>query len=97
MTPGFGFEMSFNIMLEKATIVYDCSRENAFKVCPADGDAFTPEIASGDGYSNEIAHFVKAVQGETVPQIITPAQSVDSLKLVLAEKESAATGKAVSL
>ena len=97
MTPGFGFEMSFNIMLEKATISYDCTRQPAFKVAPAAGEAFTPEIASGDGYSNEIAHFVKAVRGEKVPEIITPAQSVDSLKLVLAEKQSAASGQLVRL
>ncbi len=97
MTPGFGFEMSFNIILEKATIVYDCTRDPAFKVCPAEGDVFTPDIASGDGYSNEIEHFVKAVRGESVPEIITPAQSVDSLKLVLAEKRSAKLGKEISL
>ena len=97
MTSGFGFEMSFNVVLEKATISYDCSRDPAFKVAPADGEAFTPEIASGDGYSNEIAHFVKAVSGESVPEVITPAQSVDSLRLVLAEKQSATSGQAVQL
>jgi predicted dehydrogenase len=97
MTPGFGFEMSFNIVLEEATIAYDCTRDPAFRVAPAQGEAFTPEIVPGDGYSNEIAHFVKAVQGQSVPEIITPAQSVESLRLVLAEKESAASGQAVQL
>lgn len=97
MSNSFGFEMSFNIVLEKATITYDCTREPAFKVCPAEGDAFTPEIASGDGYSNEIAHFVKAVRGESVPEIITPEQSVKSVQLVLAEKQSATSGEKVAL
>ena len=68
MAPTFGFEMSFNVVLEKATIVYDCTRDPAFKVCPAEGDVFTPEVAAGDGYSNEIEHFVKAVRGESVPR-----------------------------
>lgn len=97
MTPGFGFEMSFNVVLEKATVSYDCTRAPAFKVAPAGGEAFTPEIAPGDGYSNEIEHFIKAVRGEHVPDIITPAQSVDSLRLVLAEKESVASGQSVRL
>lgn len=97
MSNSFGFEMSFNIVLEKATITYDCTRDPAFKVCPAEGDAFTPEIASGDGYSNEIAHFVQAVRGEGVPEIITPEQSVDSVRLVLAEKQSATSGEKVAL
>ncbi len=97
MAASFGFEMSFNIVLEKATIVFDCTRDPAFKVCPAEGDVDYPEIASGDGYSNEIEHFVKAVRGESVPDIISPAQSVDSLRLVLAEKQSAASGEKVAL
>lgn len=97
MTPGFGFEMSFNVMLEKATIVYDCTRNPAFRVCPLGGEAFTPEIASGDGYSNEIEHFIRVVRGQAIPEIITPAQSIDSLKLILAEKESAKSGQVVPL
>ena len=91
MTPTFGFEMSFNVVLEKAILVYDCTCVPAFKVCPEEGDVLFPEVASGDGYSNEIAHFVKAVGGADVPEIITPRQSVDSLRLVLAEKQSATT------
>ena len=96
MAPTFGFEMSFNIVLDKAVIVYDCTRQPAFKICPAEGQAYTPEIASGDGYSNEIAHFVQAVRGAAVPEVITPQQSIDSLRLVLAEQRSAATRQIVT-
>ncbi len=97
MTPGFGFEMSFNIMLEKATITYDCTRDPAFKVCPDDADAFTPEVATGDGYSIELAHFAKAVAGEKVPPVTTPQQSKNSVRIILAEKESMDSGKKVSI
>lgn len=97
MTPSFGFEMSFNIILEKGTIVFDCTRKPAFKVCPPQGDAFTPEVEQGDGYSLEIAHFVKAVSGQKVPEIITPVQSLDSVKLTSAEKQSAQSGKEVEI
>lgn len=97
MTPSFGFEMSFNIILEKATITFDCTREPAFKVCPIDADAFTPEVEAGDGYSIEIDHFAKAVSGQKVPEIITPAQSLDAIKIILAERQSAQTGKVVEI
>ena len=97
MSPSFGFEMSFNVLLERATVVYDCTRDPALRVCPDDAEAYTPEIASGDGYSNEIEHFVKAVGGQSVPQITTPAQSVDSLRLVLAEIQSAESSEKVPL
>ena len=97
MTPSFGFEMSFNIILEKATIVFDCTREPAFRLCPVEGDAFTPDVEKGDGWSQEIAHFVKAVSGQKVPEIITPVQSLDSVKLTSAEKQSAQSGKEVAI
>ena len=97
MAPGFGFEMSFNIVLEKATIVYDCTRQPSFKLYPAEGEAFGPEVEDGDGYSHEIAHFVKTLNGLDVPEIITPAQSLDSIKLVLAEKRSAENGREVKI
>lgn len=97
MSPSFGFEMSFNIILDKAVIIYDCTRESAFKVCPVDADAFTPQVQAGDGYSREIAHFAKAVAGEAVPEITTPKQSENSVKIILAEKQSADSGEKVTV
>jgi len=97
MMPGFGFEMSFNIIMEKATIVFDCTRDPAFKLCPAQGDPFTPEVAAGDGYSLEIEHFLKTITGQDVLQITTPAESLDSVRIILAERTSATTGKEVNL
>jgi len=95
--PSFGFEMSFIIKLEKATIVYDCTRQPAFRVCPAEGEVFTPKVKKGDGYSLEIAHFADLVRGKKVAQVITPQQSCNSIKLIAAEKESAAKGEKIFL
>ena len=97
MTPGFGFEMSFNIVLEKATIVYDLTREPMFKVCPAEGEPFTPQVAGGDGYTLETEHFAKAISGEKVDAVTTLEQSRDSVRIVAAEKESAGRGEKVSI
>ena len=97
MTPGFGFQMSFHIVLERATIVFDGTRSPSFKVCPKEGAAFTPAVIAGDGYSVEIRHYADLLLGKPVPTILTPRQSADSLRLILAEKESATTGNFVSL
>ena len=97
MMPAFGFEMSFNIVLEKATLVYDLTREPAFKVCPAKGEAFTPEVEEGDGWFLQIAHFAKAISGEKVQPITTLEQSMNSVKIIEAEKESASKGQKVSI
>ena len=83
--------------MEKATIVFDCTRDPAFKLCPAKGDTFTPQVVAGDGYSIEIEHFLKTIDGQSVPQITTPAESLDSVRIILAEKKSALTGKEINL
>ena len=86
--PSFGFEMSFTIVMEKATIVFDCSRDPSFKVCPVEGEAFTPNIAKGDGYSLEIEHFAGLISGRKLSEITTLEQSLNSVRLVKAEIES---------
>ena len=97
MTPTFGFEMSFNIVLEKATIVFDCTRTPSFKVCPYKGAVLTPKVLAGDGYVREIDHFIDAVSGKAVAKITTPQQSKTSVVIVNAEAKSAKTGKKVNL
>jgi predicted dehydrogenase len=97
MAPSFGFEMSFVIILEQASILLDSTKSPSFRVCPAEGAPFTPEVPPGDGYSREIEHFARAVRGESVEPIVTAEQSRDTIRLVLAEKQSAREGRRVAL
>ncbi|MHC4355801.1 MAG: Gfo/Idh/MocA family protein, partial [Planctomycetota bacterium] len=97
MMPAFGFEMSFNIVLEKATLVYDLTRDPAFRLCPAEGEATTPEVAEGDGWFLQIEHFAKAASGKKVEAITTLKESMNSVKIVDAEKQSVSTGEKVSI
>ena len=97
MTNSFGFQMSFEIVLEKAVICYDCTRTPTFRVCPDSGDAFNPELQHGDGHLLELEHFVKSISGQSVPEVITPRQSLNSVKLIEAEKKSADFFKEVQL
>ena len=75
MAPAFGFEMSFVVVLERATILFNSSSSPSFRVLPAEGPPPTLDIPPGDGYSREIEHFARAVAGETVEPIITPEQA----------------------
>ena len=97
MMPSFGFEMSFNIMLEKASLAYDCTREPALRVCPKEGEVFASEVAEGDGYLLEIAHFAGKIRGEKAEDVITLEQSRNSVKIVAAEQESVDARKLVLL
>ncbi len=97
LMPAFGFEMSFNIVLEKATIIYALTRDPVFRLCPAEGDAIIPAIAEGDGWFLQINHFAKAACGEKVEEITTLEESMNSVRIVEAEKESVKTGQKVSI
>ncbi len=97
MTPSFGFEMSFNLVLETATIIYDLTRKPMFKVCPAEGDAFTPDVAEGDGWFLQIEHFAKLLAGEKLEPVTTLEESRDSVKIVAAEKQSIEEMKKVEI
>jgi len=97
MSPDFKFEMSFVISLEKATIVYDCRQAPTLQMRLASGGSITPKIQSGDGYSREIAHFVKKVKGTKMPDIINSHDSLNALKIILTEKQSAESKKEVAI
>ena len=97
LPPSFGFEMTFHIILERAAIVLSPAAESAFRVCTVDGDAYTPDVPEGDGYTHEISLFARVLQGQEAPTIAPPQQSRDTMRLVLAEKESADSGQPVTL
>jgi len=88
MMPSFGFQMSFNIAMEKATLVYDLTRKPTFRLCPSGEEALAPDVQEGDGWLLEVEHFAKAIRGEKVKPIISLAQSMNSVRIVQAEKES---------
>lgn len=97
MAPKFGFQMSFQMILEKATLVFDCTRNPDFRLCTGKGEQKIPAVVSGDGYSREIAHFAAVVSGKKRPVITTPEQSRDSVRLIEAEKQSARIGRIVKI
>ena len=84
-----GFKMAFSITLEKATLTYDSTLTPTLRVYPSEGEPFTPEIPSGDGYSREIEHFAAKIRGESVETILTLQESRDTVRIVLAEIQSA--------
>jgi len=97
MRPSFGFEMSFNILLEHATIVYDCTRPVPFKLCLDKGEAIIPKVDKRSGHMLELIHFIKQLKGETVPKVLTPEDSLNSIKIILAEEQSALKGREIRI
>ncbi|MBN1435905.1 MAG: Gfo/Idh/MocA family oxidoreductase [Sedimentisphaerales bacterium] len=93
----FGFKMAYNAVLEKATISFDSTQSPTIKVHPAAGQTFTPEMPQKDGYALEIHHFIQSITGQKVPDILTPQQSLQSVKLIEAEIKSAQNATPVKL
>lgn len=91
--PGaFPFRMTFRVVLEKATIEWDYAR-GAMMVYPAEGEPFTPELLTGDGYHREIAYFLDCIENGSKPTIITPFETRESIRLVCLEIAALQSGE----
>ncbi len=83
MSASYGFSMGFRIALEKATLVFASRHDPALRVYPDEGESYSPDdLATGDGYSEEVAHFTALLSG-TVKSKITPAQARESVRMAL--------------
>ncbi|MBN1256452.1 MAG: Gfo/Idh/MocA family oxidoreductase, partial [Planctomycetes bacterium] len=93
--PGFGFEMSFNVAMEKATMVGapDCS----LTIHPLKGMSKKLKLSQADGYELELKHFIDCIAKKKTSKIISPKAAMDSVKLLEAEVKSAQTGRPVKV
>ncbi len=97
MMPPFGFQMRFHIVMEKATLDFDYQRDPKLRLSTAAGEMIVPPCEAGDGYSRQIAHFAKRIRGEPAPDIVTPEDAWNSLRMVAAECASARQRRPVRL
>jgi predicted dehydrogenase len=95
---GVPFEMSFQIICEKATILFNAA---GFKIYHADGRIETPKPANPDlptGWHEELNYFLSCVQSNKRPdKFITLDEMLDSIKIITAEQLSADKHKTVKI
>lgn len=103
----YPFSMSFSAVFERGGV----AMQPEFVVYEAGKDPVSPELPKPDigtvegvgnisdlgGYFNEIRYFVDCLLKGEKPRIVTPRDAKDSVETLLAEMESAKTGKAVAL
>ena len=97
MAPAFGFEMSFVVVLERATILFDSTQYPGVPRLPGRRPAVHARGPPGDGYSREVEHFARAVAGEKVEPIITPSMPARPSGWSLPRSKSAREGRSISL
>ncbi len=93
--PGFPFEMSFTIAMERATLA--CTPDLVLKLHLAKGGSRTIKVPKGDGWTRELKHFVDCIARNEESDVLTPESAVESVRLVEAEIRSARTRKTVRI
>ncbi len=97
MPGGFPFQMAFQVLGEKGVLDFSTQQDPALVFYPFDGDKYAPEVEPGVGYAREMEYFFSCIASNQSPTRVTPEDALRSVRLCLAERESAAIGLAVDL
>ena len=91
----WGFQMRFSAVFDRAVLDYDS--RSGITLAAGDGEPTALPMPPHDGYHHELAYFVGCLERGEPVAISTGEQASTSLDLVLAEIESAGSGKRISL
>lgn len=97
MAKPFPFTMQYAVNFERATAVFDLSKESPLILYLADGGAEAVSLETGLGYEHEIAYFASCIRSGNKPEMVTVQSAATSLAIVEAEVESADSGRTVDL
>ncbi|MEI9866254.1 MAG: Gfo/Idh/MocA family oxidoreductase [Limisphaerales bacterium] len=93
-----GFQMSFTVICERATLDFDLARgAAALRVDEAGKKTRIIKLERGDGYDAEIRHFVDCVLRGKRPEVVTARDAVTALEICEAEEKSVRTGRLVKI
>jgi predicted dehydrogenase len=93
-----GFNMSFTLHCERATLDYDFQRGPAALRLSVSGKAFrTVPLPGTDGYQGEIRHFIDCIRRGRPSRVVTAKDALAALEICEAETKSARTGALVKL
>jgi len=98
MGEGFGFNMAFTVIWERAMADYDLRRGPDALMLYEDGKEPCTITPSGiDGYVGELTHMVECIQAGRPPHRVTAREALQAVELCEAEERSIRTGTVVTL
>jgi predicted dehydrogenase len=98
MTPGFGFNMSYTVNFERATVDYDLARDDeALKVFEEGKEPQTLKLDEPDGYVGQISHLLEAIETGQPPARVTAEDGARSVELCEAAGRSIEAGEVITL
>jgi len=98
MTPAFGFNMSYLVLFERATVDYDSNRgPNALKLFVNGEEPRVIHCEGGDGYVGELQHMIESIEAGRPPSVVTAQDGMSAVEICEAEEQSIKTGNPVTL
>jgi predicted dehydrogenase len=93
-----GFNMSYTLLCEQATIDFDLARgDKALIISETGKEPRTADTGEGDGYSKEIDYIIECVAKHQAPTTVTALDGVSALEICEAEERSIRSGAPVKL
>jgi predicted dehydrogenase len=98
MAGGFGFNMSFTLNFERATVDFDIARgADGLKLFESAQAPRVVTLEPSDGYVEELRYFLNCIETGRKPARVTAADAVTSVELCFLEEESIQTGRVVAV
>lgn len=98
MSDGFGFNMAYTVIFERATADYDLSRgADALKIFEQGKGARVVPPEPGDGYMGELGYMAECIAANRPPAKVTGQDGLSAVEICEAEEESIRTGQPVRL
>ena len=93
-----GFNMSYTLLCERATIDFDLARgADALRISETGKEPRFVDSGEGDGYTKEIEYIIDCVASRQAPTIVTALDGVTALEICEAEEQSIRSGTPVKL
>jgi predicted dehydrogenase len=93
-----GFNMTYTLFCEQATIDFDLARgADALQVSETGKDPRVVEAGEGDGYSKEIDYIIECVSQRRAPKVVTALDGMTALEICEAEEQSIRNSAPVKL
>jgi predicted dehydrogenase len=98
MGAGHGFEMSFTVIFENATVDFNSTRSSEpLRLFENDGKSHVISVEAGDGYLGELRYMIDCIREGRAPRIVTARDGAGAVEICEAEGESIRTGRIVEL
>jgi len=93
-----GFNMSYTVMFERATLDFDSARgADALRLDEEGRPSRTIKSEGVDGYVGELQYMIQCIQTGKRPTVVTAQDALSAVEICEAEEKSVKTGRVVNL